>query len=130
MSPQQQLENSKIALRRWMEVPRKNVYPELQGWTNEPQKSPDCGTLACFGGWVAVMPEFVAMGVRRDHAGRPVGLKTTTSDELAWLLFGDSNIFEVTSFTEDRETNYNDHKVVKNRLKSNIKRLQAKVVTL
>ena len=126
MSPQQQLANSKIALKRWMEVPRKNVSPGLMHWTDNTDKAPDCGTVACFGGWLAVMPEFVAMGVSRTRNGRPDGFGQANPAALSVLLFGKS-MFSMTSLEEDDEAKGNTHKVVQNRLKKNIKRLEVEM---
>ena len=127
MSPKQQLENSKIALRRWMEVPSENVFPELSDWSNEPSVTPHCGTVACFGGWLCVMPEFVAMGVTRDSCGAPTGLDSAYSSALSSTLFGAPDLFSYTQPHEHLTRQSDDHLVVQNRLTRNIARLQAEL---
>lgn len=127
MSPKQQLKNSKIALRRWMEVPRENVFPKLADWSNEPSVTPHCETVACFGGWLAVMPEFVAMGVKRMAHGAPWGLGPTGASNLALKLFGNSDMFAPTQHHEHLDRQSDDHTVVQNRLTRNIARLQAEL---
>lgn len=68
------LKNCEIALRRWKEVPNSNVIPGLTEWVRNGGKGGPytCGTIACFGGWFAIMPEFVEMGVTVGSDGRPV----------------------------------------------------------
>ena len=127
MSPKQQLKNSKIALRRWMEVPRENVYPRLMDWINEPSVTPHCGTIACFGGWLAVMPEFVAMGVTRNRHGAPTGLDSVYGRDLSSTLFGAPDLFSYTHPHEHLTRQSDDHLVVQNRLTRNIARLQAEL---
>ena len=124
------LENSKIALARWMTVPPENVYPGLYGWNDDPSAAAHCGTLACFGGWVALMPEFVEMGVKKLPSGAPY----FEGDELKGFgitsikLFGE-NLFNSRDrrSSENHSTkNLTDHGLVKWRLEANIKRLEKK----
>ena len=70
------LNNLQIALRYWITVPEKNVVYCLADWNNNSFKSGepathDCNTIACFGGWVSGMPEFIAMGVKKSANGSP-----------------------------------------------------------
>ena len=128
---EQQLKNTKIALRRWMEVPPENVIPGLHKWTSEHYKNPDCGTLACFGGWLSVMPEFVKMGVKRTVIGSPYMDKVypmeypySNARLLGKYLFGNSTIFN----SRGRErTKITDHQAVQNRLNNNIKRIEKRI---
>lgn len=50
----------------WPSVPPDNVYPRLRHFGNSDQllpERPDCGTVACFGGWCAFWPGFVSQGM-------------------------------------------------------------------
>lgn len=90
----------------WPSVPEKNVVRNLDLWRMEvaavnpaPLYSvPTCTTIACFGGWCAWWPTFVAQGVRCSHSGMPliVDLNTcfTSYDrEVASVLFGFEALF-------------------------------------
>lgn len=84
-TPQQQLENCKLALRLWKErVKPEQVTKGLNSWT--------CGTQACFGGWLATWPEFRALGIVPDGQGAPIATEyetTLASGSLSRILFGD-----------------------------------------
>lgn len=63
------ISNLKVARARWLTIPPANVYPDLSGWNaakHPVDYVPTCGSVACFGGWVALMPEFNALGVYPD----------------------------------------------------------------
>jgi len=43
----------------WPSVPPENVYPDLLDWRKAGHGTvPDCGTVACFGGWCEWWPPF------------------------------------------------------------------------
>ena len=44
----------------WPSVPPENVDPKLHTWRcqGKSHTPPDCGTVACFGGWAEWWPEF------------------------------------------------------------------------
>lgn len=74
----------------WPSVPPENVIPELASWRRGRRGRPDCGSVACFGGWCAWWPSFRAQGVRSNAFGAPVfrgdfGASST--------LFGSSDLF-------------------------------------
>ena len=59
----------------WPSVPPKNVYPKLKDWrkgrAHTKSRAPDCGTVACFGGWCAWWPTFRDQGIVADEIGAP-----------------------------------------------------------
>lgn len=103
----------------WPSVPPENVAPNLSIWRRDkggPKKRPDCGSVACFGGWCAAWPPFVKQGVRTDISGAPMHGK----EESVWLasahLFGEY-IFDMRGdYPPDREFTGSDHELVTHRL--------------
>lgn len=90
----QQRKNRLIFLERWKIIPEENIVKNLAEWqTNVPVTATStCNTIACAGGWCALMPEFKAMGVRPTTTGMPV-LGQYMGDSLADFLFGDAHLF-------------------------------------
>lgn len=111
MTPEQR-KNVRIFLERWATIPPENVYPELNDWQKgRVRQKPTCGTIACAGGWMALMPEFQAMGIRPDpHSGAP-------TVAFGWFdatdFFGGHGLFS-TRLDDERGT---DHEVVTRRFK-------------
>ena len=76
---QQQRDNQLSAREMWLTVPEINVTPQLMRFRElDPRQTednrhlaPDCGTVACFGGWCAWWPPFRAQGVYTDVEGIP-----------------------------------------------------------
>lgn len=85
-----------------------------------------CGTAACFGGWVAVHPYFKRQGVNRSNDGAPFyGWRTAAGEidfDKEWAsasavardLFGDEDIFD----SMGGDYAHSPKKVVKGRLKT------------
>lgn len=135
------LDNSKIALRYWMTVPPENVMPQLGFWFNHRGNEPvNCGTIACFGGWCSVMPEFVALGVSSDpmYGGAPRIKKGLHKDDLgvSKFMFGCKDMFAPSvEFLDSFYCEYDrtapkectDHELVQHRIIQNIKRLEYKL---
>ena len=129
------LENTKIALRRWLTIPDKNVAPRLDSWrVGLKTKEYDCGTIACFGGWIPAMPEFAEMGIIHDENCVPVWPgKTDSPQGLSIRLFGVSQWEWLGLFSAVGRNKYDpkncdeitSHAVVTHRLKSHIKFLEA-----
>ena len=70
------LKNVVEAEARWREVPAANVVERLEVWRADWESRDSvlpvsCGTVACFGGWVAVMPYFMSLGVYPNNDGEP-----------------------------------------------------------
>lgn len=117
---QQQRDNAIDALENmWPSVPPKNVYPSLRGWRAEGEVGPpDCGTVACFGGWCAWWPNFVRQGIFPSYAGMPLIKKRSAGICAAEELFGISAMFEPRDATLlDWIVAGTDHELVTHRLK-------------
>lgn len=93
----------------WPSIPPENVAPKLGFWAKRlngrrlvphiahPVRIATCGTIACFGGWVAQNPYFQAQGVRPSDDGLPMmttGTATHYGSGVAFMLFGDAFLFE------------------------------------
>lgn len=113
-----QRENAHEALRMWATVPPENVYPELSYWRMDRSNAPpECGTVACFGGWCAWWPEFARQGVKVGAFGWP----TITRREgygTAGYLFGAEQLFypRASGCAADRVFAGTDHELVTHRL--------------
>lgn len=90
---QEQLDNCLLALNLWLtKVKPDQVVENLTAYT---QKT-DCGTLHCFGGWIAEWPEFQALGVFTDDYS--VQLSIRGAEDVVGLLassalFGTEKLF-------------------------------------
>lgn len=93
----------------------------LSSWCVNPHYRPSehgCGSVACLGGWVAVMPYFEAQGVFRQDSGAPFGLGGGSA-AVALALFGDEELFSVRRWAVEYGENdleKSDQWVAKNRL--------------
>lgn len=93
------LENTEAALREWRKIePQKVRLCEYRqgAWGDVEGKLPDCGTPACFGGWLPYFAHFQALGVTADsfgvpHRGRFEGLLVARD------LFGNADLFDMRS---------------------------------
>lgn len=68
------LSNTEAALREWRKLDPSTVdlAAYRQGTTSEIEGTlPDCGTPACFGGWLPYFPHFKKLGVTADSGGSP-----------------------------------------------------------
>lgn len=114
---QQQRDNALDALHNmWPSVPAKNVARELGAWRVGPaHEAPDCGSVACFGGWCSWWPAFVAQGVVRS----PMGCARMLDGSFAARsLFGDQDLFNCRDgHNADAGFKGSDHKLVTHRLK-------------
>lgn len=90
----EQISNCHVFLHYWKSVPPENVSPILADWvTRGDIRSPDCGTVACAGGWLSVMPEFQSLGVVAGEDGRPVLPGVSYLPDVERYLFGCAGIF-------------------------------------
>jgi len=117
------LENTKIARGYWLTVPDENVARDLSFFRDSNRTGKHtCKTIACFGGWVCAMPEFIAMGVQASASGIPeIGLKY--GSRVSSFLFGDFDLFMARGYCEyDRAMKHTstDHAIVLNRLDMHI----------
>ena len=126
------LKNCETALRYWATVPDKNVTPGLASFQEFPRGGAEkhtCNTVACFGGWVSAMPEFIAMGVTMGDGGAPsIGQKWGW--EVAEELFGEGaeDMFDTRSDSSSdgpATEPFTDHELVTYRIKCQITRLKA-----
>lgn len=83
----------------WLTVPERNVYPNLSYWRKHFElggretglaTAPSCNTIACFGGWCAWWPAFMAQGVRAGLNGSPSIPRRMDSSP---VLFGHHKMF-------------------------------------
>lgn len=89
----QHIANTLLAIKLWRKrVKPEDVYPGLEDFSS------DCGSLHCFGGHVALWPEFLEQGVYRDSQGGP-SVHTSVTDGLfvfgADYLFGEHQLFYI-----------------------------------
>ena len=109
---QQQRDNALLMLNKyWPSVPEANVVPQLATWRHDSaRRKPTCKTVACFGGWDAVVPEFRAQGVRPvRNCGAP--------NVSGFSLFGTPGLFSSRgSFVSDNDFTGTDHELVTRRL--------------
>jgi hypothetical protein len=111
-----QIENCILGL--WLMHDTHPSKVKLHTWT--------CGSAHCFGGWVAVSPEFRAQGVsaNKHDGGAPIlSSPTRYSWHVADKLFGDDNIFASRLGHDEDLWRHSDRKNVINRLEAQIERL-------
>jgi hypothetical protein len=96
----QQRKNIETYLFYWKSIPKENVSKDLEYFRSDFEPSDigtaSCQTIACAGGWLALMPPFVEMGIRPDIIGAPVMNGVEDSLATCFLskkLFGNSNLF-------------------------------------
>jgi hypothetical protein len=129
---QQQRANTLDALNNmWPSVPYENVAEKLMYWRTwkEFGNVPDCGSVACFGGWCAWWPAFRAQGVIMGAYGSP-RLKNEQdynnyddydheidTRHICMKLFGVMALFNARDyFIADRNFKGTDHELVLHRL--------------
>lgn len=105
----------------WPSVPIQNVVKRLGTWregrTLDAQTPPDCGTVACFGGWCAWWPAYRNQGILADSVGAPVTKYGDWASAASWQLFGDPTLFSARGACHsDRDFKGSDHALVTNRL--------------
>ena len=119
----------------WPSVPPENVAERLAFYRDRQalgrrDSPPDCGTVACFGGWCAWWPTFRAQGVFAGDTGSPQTKQSIRTDRGAFVvsefLFGYSEMFTAAGFhPADPKRNWkgvmprgvSDHEIVTRRLK-------------
>lgn len=116
-TPEQQAHHCRILLERWDTIPNENVFPGLFRFVTRRVRKPTCGTVACGGGWVALMPDFQAMGISPGASGEPVfddkeACTSLLSFNVAELFFGAIDLFSVRS----RNETGTDHEVFRKRV--------------
>lgn len=126
--------NALAALDFIKRLPKKKV--RLEHWnTTEAacglSASHTCGSIACLGGWVAVMPYFERYGVGRNDSGAPTFMLEYDSKHVAKVLFGDEEMFYSRKDDDDVENELHkngnrfrrsDRWVAKRRLKAVLER--------
>lgn len=100
---QRHINNIEEALRFWETIPPYDVVEHLDEW--------ECGTKACFGGWLARFHKF---GLVIGPDGRPVHVVGASVHGIAHHLFGDKTLFKPRREYEEHEGT--DHEVVNKRL--------------
>lgn len=143
------ISNLEVARQRWLTIPTENVIPELSYWRKDRRQTAHCGSTACFGGWVALMPEFCGMGVVPRFDGAPSLTEhvrkmhpllrqlndtrlfpSTGGVAVAFTLFGDNKLFYATSNEEDERFGSGapaSHRIVLSRIAETIKRHKASI---
>ena len=132
---QVQRENLLIARAMWLKIQKSQVSKDLGTWRSEGfgsevmnDEQPSCGTIACFGGWCAWVPEFMAQGVYASDIGSPDHDSMATfatpngiANSVSLMLFGNSNMFRMradtfTSKHEAYDDSSSDWQIVMNRI--------------
>lgn len=134
----QQRENLVEAIEvMWPSIPPENISHYLSDWRDDLDpigddddsalptiKSPDCNTIACFGGWCAWWPSFRAQGVFSTNDGVPsIGTSWLghESIDVSEELFGYRQMFYMNGHSDiDQELEnfeeLNDKQIVQARL--------------
>lgn len=121
-----------------------NVFNETgNDGPQKPNVEHTCGSVACIGGWVAVMPHFKKMGIKRDKEdGSPMikrpkkhGYDTydNGSSNASEMLFGVKDMFHGRSDKEERGrmADMSDREIALKRIKKrlrNVMKLQDKLL--
>jgi hypothetical protein len=122
LSRDKKIENLLVLQAFFKYLPAEKLYPRLADWRNLGMwyEGPDsCGSAACVGGWVAVMPHFKKQGVTVGYDGAPM-LHLRNGDrmwpsETSLYLFGD-DLFQPNPYM-----GLSDRKVVMKRIKNALK---------
>lgn len=77
--------NCKFGMRCWQDLDTTGEAKSTEADLKE------CGTPACFGGWLAVSPEFIALGGLCKAWGAPVFKGATDDRAISNFLFGNTN---------------------------------------
>jgi len=112
----QQRANTEYALNvMWPRVSPDKVTANLADWCWDPE---DCGSPACFGGWVVRDPFFLNQDIEDTGAGAPVVVGGVDRYEAARHLFGDYHLFRVRGAHPCDSEGFEgtDHKLVTHRL--------------
>ena len=111
--------NTEILQWRFASVPEGNVMPRLCEWqaSRRIHHNPTSRTVACIGAWVALMPEFVELGVRQRVCGSPSINDGDSGSDVAKYLFGDPDLFDpARCHPADKGFVGTDHALVMNRI--------------
>lgn len=116
---QQQRDNLLEALNvMWPSVPPENVPAGLSVFRQDfDYGAPNCGTVACFGGWCAWWPSFRAQGVWAGDVGRPE-MEAGFPGDVSELLFGHAMMFKARGHAGMMDVGFRgtDHELVIHRL--------------
>lgn len=122
------LERTRILQRYWATIPEENV--DLACFVDEnPTYKATCDTVACIGGWVPYIPEFIAMGAGHSDTGLPVlqtKKKTLFGSDVASYLFGEPTLFATRSGCDydlndvGLEKDGSDHRIASIRLRKHV----------
>jgi len=109
------------------EMPDNAFVYDLARWKCDKDEN-ECGSPACFGGWVGRIPFFKKQGVLVEGGGQPF-LKNHTikdySSDVSDFLFGDSFMFIKSSYYEkvSHPDRLSDREVILNRIERVLKRM-------
>ena len=119
----QQRENAIEAIEvMWPSVPPENVSRYLMSFTLGDDDRTSCRTVACFGGWCARWPGFIAQGARLDLYGNP-SLGRHKGINVGQKLFGSHMLFMAREWDEIGT----DHEVVNTRLHNLISNSEVRI---
>lgn len=97
------------------------------GELQKPNIEHTCGSVACIGGWVAVMPYFKELGIKREKdGGAPQFPSSNTFDGVesaSMFLFGVSDMFDSRFDDEDegKHADKTDREIAIRRVKKRLK---------
>jgi len=122
------IENTKAAIAFMEALPDESV--DLSDYRQTPwvDASRPCGSVACLGGWVAVMPHFQKLGVHPSRTGMPQ-MKNAHGEVLGALsvsirLFDNAWLFSARSPAGEWYGGASDREVAIHRLKEHLKDLE------
>lgn len=116
-TPQQRANTLDALNNLWPSVPPENVIRNLNAWRKDcTGQPPDCGTVACFGGWCAWWPAFRAQGVIAGGGGGPLLTDRSPSFYVSDHLFGAGLLFTRRGGMECDDPFDTDHECVTRRL--------------
>lgn len=117
-TPQQRANTLEALNVMWPSVPPKNVYRQLADFREGNRRTaPDCGTVACFGGWCAWWPSFVDQGIKVGCGGKPVIAGFDWAADASKHLFSYPQMFAGRDgHPADKRFTGTDHELVTHRL--------------
>lgn len=101
------------------EMPDESIYPALGYWCESVH---NCGTPACFGGWVVRIPYFLKQGVYPSRYGSPELKDGKRAASSSYYLFGEYWMFAERD-SDDEGYKISDRQVILNRIKKQLEEL-------
>lgn len=93
-TPEQVIFNCNLAEKLW----RERVKPaqvNLNFWVKTNETTPECETIACFGGHIGKWPEFLALDGAFTYPNGMPDLKYCSHKNAEFILFGNNWIFDL-----------------------------------